>query len=592
MRRTWLAAAAIGIGIGAALAIGSGVAAADTGPSGAASSHSRPAASAPSQSSTTPGVKRASQARASIGSSVPRLTKTDAAPSVSRAKAASIERSSARSAAKLAASNAAPTAAVSAPSTGVTGVTVGHSDLDIPVGAGVYTGAADWYFPTQADGSVQAQGVIYLQHGFLGDKSWYSALATQQAQQTNSIVVVPNVPSFPFFTCSGCTLNSVQMQQGVAELFVDPTRSALNTSATAAGYDGVLPEQFILSGHSAGGGLAVAAGGFYSDAVAPDDNSLLGVVMYDGVSNSSLAPALASLGDIPVYTIAAPPQPWNANGQTTTDLVASRPGQFVGDTLANGSHVDSLIGGVPLIDFVSQLFIRWSPPGNTAAVYTLSTGWMNDFYAGRGPSDPLYGIYGEPDQYIVMGPTAAVVLGPAPIVDVDDYLGTWYEVGSVKQFFSLGLVNTTAVYSLNPDGSIKVVNSGNYFADNGPESTIVGTALPVDPANNKLNVTFFGPASDAPPGNYWIVDLAPDYSWAIVSDSTGSSGFLLSRTPTVTDDLYQQLLNRASVKGVRGWLTPTRQPQAAPAARQLIPIKGASPLDGSATRSQSVSQHV
>jgi hypothetical protein len=88
-------------------------------------------------------MKRASLARAPVAS-VPRLTKTKAAQAVSPTKAASTERSAARSAAKLGASNAAPTAAVSAPSTGVTGVKVGHSDLDIPVAAGVYTGAADW----------------------------------------------------------------------------------------------------------------------------------------------------------------------------------------------------------------------------------------------------------------------------------------------------------------------------------------------------------------------------------------------------------------------------------------------------------------
>ncbi|MDY6999996.1 MAG: lipocalin family protein, partial [Actinomycetota bacterium] len=64
------------------------------------------------------------------------------------------------------------------------------------------------------------------------------------------------------------------------------------------------------------------------------------------------------------------------------------------------------------------------------------------------------------------------------------------------------------------------------------------------------------------PGNYWIVDLDPDYEWAIVSDPTGFSGFLLSRTRTVSDDQYRELLDRASVKGVRGWITPTRQPAA------------------------------
>ena len=446
---------------------------------------------------------------------------------------------------------------------GVSGVEVGSSSLSIPVGTGTYTGAADWYFPTQADGTVQAQGVMLLQHGFLGSNFWYSGLAQDLAQRTNSIVVVPNIPSFPFFTCGGCTLSDVSMQQGVAALFADPNRVSLNASALAAGYHGALPQQFILTGHSAGGGLATAAGGFYREAIGSGTNDLLGVVMFDGVSsNGTFADALTKLEGTPVYQIAAPPQPWNANGQTTDDLVALRPGQFVGDVLANGSHVDSLIGGNPTIDFFSQLFIRRSPAGNTQAVYTLATGWINDFYAGKGPADPTYGIYGTPDQYLVLGPAAGVVLGPAPVVDLNDYLGTWYEVGSIKQFFSLGLVNTTAFYRLNTDGSIGVENSGNYFFNDGPKVTIVGAALPVDPGNDKLNVTFFGPASATPPGNYWIVDLAPDYSWAIVSDSTGGSGFLLSRTRTVSDALYQELLNRASAQGVADRITRTGQPAA------------------------------
>ncbi|MDX1888223.1 lipocalin family protein [Mycolicibacterium sp. 050158] len=449
---------------------------------------------------------------------------------------------------------------------GVTGVVTGSSSLAIPVAGSTYTGAADWYFPTQADGTVQAQGVMLLQHGFLGSNFWYSGLAQDLAQRTNSIVVVPNIPSFGFFTCSGCTLSAVPMQQGVAALFVDPSRTALNASAAAAGYQGVLPENVVLTGHSAGGGLAAAAGGFYADAVTPATNALKGVVMYDGVSsNGTFAGAVASLDrlNVPLYQIAAPPQAWNANGQTTNDLVALHPNQFVGDVLANGSHVDSLIGGNPTIDFFSQLFIKPSPPGNTQAVYTLANGWINDMYAGLGPTNGGYGTYGAPDQYVVLGQAAAVVLGPPPVVDLQRYLGTWYEVGSVRQFFSIGLVNTTAVYSLDPDGSIRVENSGNYFFDNGPLSTIVGTALPVDSTNDKLNVTFFGPPSAAPPGNYWIVDLAPDYSWAIVSDPSGLTGFLLSRTRTVSSGLSQELLNRASVKGVKRWIIPTRQPAAA-----------------------------
>lgn len=442
----------------------------------------------------------------------------------------------------------------------VSGVRTGSARLDIPVGEKTLKTRADWYFPTQSGGSVDATGVIYLQHGFMGRKFFYSSLAKDLSQQTNSIVVVPNIPSFPSLRCGGCWLNGVQTQQAVADLFLG-SENELLTSAVAAGFTGDLPEDFVLTGHSAGGGLAAAAGGYYEDD--PDNGgNLRGVVMFDGFAFKNVVPeALTRLGDIPVYQIAAPPQAGNLFGATTKELVTARPGQFVGVTLAGGSHVDSLLGGNLVIDLLSQLVTRFSAPGNTAAVYTLASGWINDLYQGLGPADGA-GIYGAPDQYLVLGDTSAVVLSPPPDVDVESYLGTWYEVGSVKQFFSIGLVNTKAVYGLNSDDSISVANSGNYFFDNGPESTIQGTALPVDSTNNKLKVTFFGRPNANPPGNYWIVDLDPDYQWAIVTDPTGLSGFLLSRTPVVSDEFYRELLARASVYGVKARITPTRQPGA------------------------------
>jgi lipocalin len=154
-------------------------------------------------------------------------------------------------------------------------------------------------------------------------------------------------------------------------------------------------------------------------------------------------------------------------------------------------------------------------------------------------------------------------------VDIQQYAGTWYEQGSVKQFFSFGLVNTKAVYTPQPDGSIKVENSGNYFGPNGPESTITGAAVPVNsPTNTRLNVGFgFGQPNDREPGNYWIVDYAPDYSWVIVSDSTGSTGFILTRDQTIPEAKYNALVDRAKQLGVRGRITPTEQfPPTLPAA--------------------------
>ena len=153
------------------------------------------------------------------------------------------------------------------------------------------------------------------------------------------------------------------------------------------------------------------------------------------------------------------------------------------------------------------------------------------------------------------------VTSTVPSVDINRYIGTWYEVASVKQFFSVGLVNTKAVYSLLPNGAgVLVNNSGNYFTADGPPSEIFGTAVPVDSSNARLNVSFTGSNGSEGLGNYWIVDLDPDYQWAIVSDPTGNSCFLLSRTKFITPELKADLLARAAAKGVNiGNVTDTPQ---------------------------------
>ena len=156
--------------------------------------------------------------------------------------------------------------------------------------------------------------------------------------------------------------------------------------------------------------------------------------------------------------------------------------------------------------------------------------------------------------------TAAVVPSPDP-VDPAKFVGTYYEQGSVKQFFSIGLVNTKAVYSLNPDGTIRVQNSGNYFFNTGLKSSIVGSAVPVNATNTELSVSFlpFRLGKPKAPGNYTILAHADDYSWVIVSDPTGKSGYLLTRSKTISPDSYQQLLGQARSLGITGNITPTKQ---------------------------------
>jgi len=146
-------------------------------------------------------------------------------------------------------------------------------------------------------------------------------------------------------------------------------------------------------------------------------------------------------------------------------------------------------------------------------------------------------------------------------VDLTRYAGTWFELGSVKQFFSVGLANTTANYALAPDGaSVVVVNRGIYPGLGRLESSVVGSAIPVDASNARLNVSFTGSNSASPPGNYWVVALDADYQWAVVSDRTGLSGFILSRTATVPAGRYVELVALAAAAGVDvSNLTPTPQ---------------------------------
>ena len=303
------------------------------------------------------------------------------------------------------------TSVVAPPMTnGVTGVRTGTSRLNIPCSNRCAT-PSDWYFPTQPDGTVQAEGIVWLQHGFLGRKGFYSDLATQIAQQTNSIVVSPNISSFNRLLCTDCYLRGAAMQEAVASMFLDD-RAALNSSANAAGFEGTLPEEFLLTGHSAGGNFATAVGKFAVGNGAADN--LLGVVMFDGVSDSDeFTTALAALDsqDIPTYQIAAPPQRWNAWGETTELIAELNPDEFTGVQIDNGSHTDA-VGGNWLADLASALLVGPSPPGAKDAVSTFTAGWINDIYTGNGPTDPIYGIYGNPNDGTFV-PNQTIPLGEA-----------------------------------------------------------------------------------------------------------------------------------------------------------------------------------
>jgi apolipoprotein D and lipocalin family protein len=134
----------------------------------------------------------------------------------------------------------------------------------------------------------------------------------------------------------------------------------------------------------------------------------------------------------------------------------------------------------------------------------------------------------------------------APSVDLTRYAGKWYEIARLPNRFQRDCAgDTTATYELRPDGKITVINQCR--TPDGRLKSARGTARRASDKepNTKLKVTFFWPFY----GNYWIIDLDPDYNWAVVGEPGRKYLWVLSRTPRLDEALYQQILERARHQG-------------------------------------------
>lgn len=119
-------------------------------------------------------------------------------------------------------------------------------------------------------------------------------------------------------------------------------------------------------------------------------------------------------------------------------------------------------------------------------------------------------------------------LKTVPFVDLNRYVGTWHEMARYpNDFQDANCLNVTAQYTLDEDGDIDVVNTC-HDAQGRVTETADGTATIEDKTSQaKLSVTFFWPFS----GDYWIVALADDYSWVIVSEPDREYLWILTRQP-------------------------------------------------------------
>ncbi|MFM2029244.1 MAG: hypothetical protein RL517_435 [Pseudomonadota bacterium] len=132
-------------------------------------------------------------------------------------------------------------------------------------------------------------------------------------------------------------------------------------------------------------------------------------------------------------------------------------------------------------------------------------------------------------------------------LDVPRYLGTWYEIAKFPNWFQKKCVgNTKAEYSLRPDGNLKVLNSCKTA--NGEVSDAEGTARQIGAKDSPRLEVRFAPAwlSFLPMvwGDYWVIDLDPQYQVAAVSDPKREYLWVLSRTPQLDSRIYDDLLLR------------------------------------------------
>ena len=141
---------------------------------------------------------------------------------------------------------------------------------------------------------------------------------------------------------------------------------------------------------------------------------------------------------------------------------------------------------------------------------------------------------------------------PTPIdsIDLPRYMGLWYAIASIPTTFERQCVEgTTAEYTLLENGRVRVVNT--CYDDDGNEDVATGQAWVPDPEKpTQLKVSFvrflgfwfF-------PGAYWVIELGENYEYAVVGHPTYRYGWILSRSPIVSEEQFEAIMCRVEAQG-------------------------------------------
>lgn len=129
-------------------------------------------------------------------------------------------------------------------------------------------------------------------------------------------------------------------------------------------------------------------------------------------------------------------------------------------------------------------------------------------------------------------------------LDLQRYLGTWYEIARFDHRFERDLVGVTATYSMREDGKIRVLNQGYKNSLDGKLSVAEGKAkLTNEPG--KLKVSFFWIFY----ADYLVMELDENYQWALIGSTSDKYLWILSRTPKLDESTKNLILEKARTRG-------------------------------------------
>ena len=131
-------------------------------------------------------------------------------------------------------------------------------------------------------------------------------------------------------------------------------------------------------------------------------------------------------------------------------------------------------------------------------------------------------------------------------LDLDRYLGTWYEIARFPHSLEKNLVGVTATYRLRDDGKIQILNQGYKNSLEGELSKEVGKAkIPNKLEPGKLKVSFFWIFY----ADYFVLELDKNYEYAMIGSSSDKYFWILCRTPQMDSSTYEMLLEKARKRG-------------------------------------------